>query len=123
MNLHIGILAHSAEGATLCYRTVWMEGVRRLGSHMHPEITLTGTAMAPTLELWEAGDLAALRGHFEDADFVEFHRAVLAHLALNADGWLAEAVPPFTSANQRPVPASNSAGQKYSVAPEVYLLW
>ena len=30
---HIGILAHSAEGATLCYRTMWMEGVRRLGAH------------------------------------------------------------------------------------------
>ncbi|HZC38800.1 MAG TPA: hypothetical protein VE221_09010 [Sphingomicrobium sp.] len=37
---HIGILAHSAEGATLCYRTMWMEGVRRLGAHRHPEITL-----------------------------------------------------------------------------------
>ena len=41
---HIGILAHSAEGATLCYRTMWMEGVRRLGAHRHPEITLTGVA-------------------------------------------------------------------------------
>ena len=61
---HIGILAHSAEGATLCYRTVWMEGVRRMGAHHHPEITLTGVAMAPTLALWEAGDLPALRRLF-----------------------------------------------------------
>ena len=64
MTLHIGILAHSAEGATLCYRTVWMEGVARMGAHMHPEITLTGTAMAPALELWEQRDLAALRALF-----------------------------------------------------------
>ena len=47
MTLHIGILAHSAEGATLCYRTMWLEGVRRMGPHNHPEITLTGIAHAP----------------------------------------------------------------------------
>ena len=68
MTLHIGILAHSAEGATLCYRTAWLEGVRRMGAHDHPRITLTGGPMAPTLELWEKGDLPALRALFvEDA--------------------------------------------------------
>jgi aspartate racemase len=61
---HIGILAHSAEGATLCYRTVWMEGVRRLGAHRHPQITMTGIGMADTLPAWESGDLAALRALF-----------------------------------------------------------
>ena len=61
---HIGILAHSAEGATLCYRTMWMEGVRRLGAHQHPEITLTGVAMADALDDWERGDLPALRAFF-----------------------------------------------------------
>ena len=38
---HIGILAHSAEGATLCYRTVWLEGMRAAGpaqpSRDHPD--------------------------------------------------------------------------------------
>ena len=61
---HIGILAHSAEGATLCYREAWMEGVRRLGAHRHPEITMTGVAMADALDDWERGDLAALRAFF-----------------------------------------------------------
>ena len=61
---HIGILAHSAEGATLCYRTMWLEGVRRLGPHRHPEITLTGVGMADALDDWERGDLAALRAMF-----------------------------------------------------------
>ena len=42
---HIGILAHSFEGATLCYRTTCLEGVRRLGPHLHPEVTMTGIAM------------------------------------------------------------------------------
>jgi aspartate racemase len=61
---HIGILAHSAEGATLCYRETWMEGVRRLGAHRHPEITLTGVAMADLLDAWEANDLPTLRAAF-----------------------------------------------------------
>lgn len=64
MTLHIGILAHSAEGATLCYRTAWLEGVRRMGAHNHPEITLTGVAMRALLPAWEANDLAAIRAAF-----------------------------------------------------------
>ena len=46
---HIGILAHSFEGATLCFRTACLEGVARLGPHMHPEITLTCSPMALVL--------------------------------------------------------------------------
>jgi aspartate racemase len=61
---HIGILAHSAEGATLCYRTMWLEGVRRLGAHRHPEITLTGVAMHQALGAWDRGDFETLRGIF-----------------------------------------------------------
>ena len=53
MTLHLGILAHSAEGATLCYRTVWLEGVARMGPHDHTEITLTGVAMAGLLDAWD----------------------------------------------------------------------
>ena len=61
---HIGICAHSAEGATLCYRETWMEGGRRLGPHSHPQITLTGMAMQPLLAAWESGDLPAIRAVF-----------------------------------------------------------
>ena len=64
MTLHIGILAHSAEGATLCYRTIWLEGVRRMGAHNHPEITLTGIGMHHMLEAWDRGDLETLRAMF-----------------------------------------------------------
>jgi aspartate racemase len=64
MTLHIGILAHSAEGATLCYRTTWMEGIRRMGAHNHPEITLTGTAFHHTIHAWERDDRQALRAVF-----------------------------------------------------------
>jgi aspartate racemase len=94
MTLHIGILAHSAEGATLCYRTAWLEGVRRMGAHNHPEITLTGVAMHHALPAWEANDLAALRALFmRDADKLAAAGAdffVLpdntAHIALESPG-------------------------------------
>ena len=62
---HIGILAHSFEGATLCYRTMCLEGVRRLGPHQHPEITLTGVAMHHMMHAWEQGDHAIIRRMFE----------------------------------------------------------
>ena len=65
---HIGILSHSFEGATLCYRTMCLEGVKRLGPHQHPEITLTGVAMHHMLDAWEREDNRALRAMFmEDA--------------------------------------------------------
>jgi aspartate racemase len=61
---HIGILSHSFEGATLCYRTMCLEGVKRLGPHQHPEVTLTGVAMHHMLDAWERGDNPALRDMF-----------------------------------------------------------
>jgi aspartate racemase len=40
MAKHIGIVACSAEGAALCYRTLCMEAPREMGEHRHPEITM-----------------------------------------------------------------------------------
>lgn len=40
MSLHIGIVACSAEGAALCYRTICAEAKEIMGEHMHPEITM-----------------------------------------------------------------------------------
>ena len=37
---HIGIVACSAEGAALCYRTICIEGPRLLGPHAHPEVSM-----------------------------------------------------------------------------------
>lgn len=61
---HIGILAHSFEGAGLCYRTMCLEGVRRLGPHHHPEITLTGVAMHYMMDAYESGDHRTVRDYF-----------------------------------------------------------
>lgn len=40
---HLGILAHSAEGAALCFRAFCHEGERVLGPHDHPPVTLDCT--------------------------------------------------------------------------------
>ena len=94
MTLHVGILAHSAEGATLCYRTMWLEGIRRMGEHNHPEITLTGVPMHRALDAWAAGDKARLRDIFladahklaaAGADFFVLPDNS-AHIALEAPG-------------------------------------
>ena len=58
---HLGILAHSAEGATLCFRAFCHEGFRRLGPHEHPDVTLDCIALARSMPAWEAGDHRAIR--------------------------------------------------------------
>jgi aspartate racemase len=63
---HIGILAHSFEGATLCYHETCLEGARRLGAHLHPEVTMTGIAMHFMMDAYERGDQDAVRRLFED---------------------------------------------------------
>ena len=40
MPKHIGIVACSAEGAALCYRTLCMEAPSLMGEHMHPEVSM-----------------------------------------------------------------------------------
>ena len=43
---HIGIVACSAEGASLCYRTICVEGAQLMGPHAHPEISLHSHSLA-----------------------------------------------------------------------------
>ena len=40
MASHIGIVACSAEGAALCYRTICTEGPDLMGGHNHPEVSM-----------------------------------------------------------------------------------
>lgn len=57
---HIGILAHSADGAGLCYLEMVREGARHLGAHNHPEITLSILPMGPRLDSYNSNDLIAV---------------------------------------------------------------
>lgn len=52
----IGIVAHSAEGASLCFLTACHEGGRLLGPHMHPTIVMSAVPMALSMPGWEADD-------------------------------------------------------------------
>ena len=55
--LHIGIVACSAEGAALCYRTLCAEGAQRMGPHAHPEISLHTHSLADYVACLDARDL------------------------------------------------------------------
>jgi aspartate racemase len=58
---HCGILAHSTEGAALCFLEFCAEGVRRLGSHTYPDLTLDYIAFGPMMPAWDAGDYDSIR--------------------------------------------------------------
>ncbi|XRQ15673.1 aspartate/glutamate racemase family protein [Actinomadura welshii] len=58
---HLGILAHSAEGAALCFRTFCQEGFRELGPDDHPDVTLDLIALARSMPAWDAGDHDPIR--------------------------------------------------------------
>lgn len=50
MSQHIGIVACSAEGAALCYRTICVEGAALLGRpHAHPEVSIHTPCLADTM--------------------------------------------------------------------------
>ena len=57
---HIGIVACSAEGAALCYRTICTEGAAILGAHAHPEVSLHGLPLSAYVPCLERGDVAAV---------------------------------------------------------------
>ena len=50
MPKHIGIVAVSAEGAALCYRTICAEGASVFGPHMHPEVSMHTYPLADYVE-------------------------------------------------------------------------
>jgi aspartate racemase len=52
----VGIVAHSAEGASLCFLTACREGQKHMGPHMHPEITVSVIPMGLSLPGWENDD-------------------------------------------------------------------
>ena len=60
MTQHIGIVAGSAEGAALCYRTVCLEAPAVMGEHNHPEITMNSVPLAEHMRHIRANDWEAL---------------------------------------------------------------
>jgi aspartate racemase len=56
MAQHIGIVACSAEGAALCYRTICVEGAQLLGPHAHPEVSMHTHSLAEYMKCIDRGD-------------------------------------------------------------------
>jgi aspartate racemase len=90
---HIGVLAHSADGASLCFLEMVRESARRLRAHEHPEITLSMLPMGSVLAAYDR-DLPAVRAHLgrtvarlaaAGCDFFVCPDNT-AHIALEADG-------------------------------------
>jgi aspartate racemase len=58
---HIGILAHSADGAALCFLEMIREASRLVGAHHHPEITLSIQEMGPILDHYDRREFLEVR--------------------------------------------------------------
>jgi aspartate racemase len=90
MPQHIGIVACSAEGAALCYRTICIEGAGLLGPHAHPEVSMHTHSLAEyvyhldrndwqgvgELMLASANKLAAIGANFLICPDNTIHRAL-----------------------------------------------
>lgn len=94
---HAGLVAHSPDGAALCFLEYCRAGFAHHGDHLHPDITLDYTAMGASMPAWDAGDHAAVRATLArsiarlaraGAEFF-FCSDNTAHIALETEG------PPF----------------------------
>lgn len=56
MPAHIGMVACSAEGAALCYRSIVLQAAPVLGAYAHPEITLSSLSFAGYMRAIESSD-------------------------------------------------------------------
>jgi aspartate racemase len=65
--MRFGILAHSSEGAALCFLTFCREGFREIGQHMHPDVMMDCAAMGHVMPAWEAGDHATVRAFLAES--------------------------------------------------------
>lgn len=64
---HIGIVAGTAEGAALCYRTLCREAEDVMGHNMHPEITLHSLPLRFYLDAIDRDDWAGVAGYMSQS--------------------------------------------------------
>ena len=100
MARHIGIVACSAEGAALCYRTICAEAPAEMGEECHPEITLHTHPFSAYMRRIRAGDWAGV------AELMLASTRVLAgagaDFALSPDNTIHEAYDLVTAASPLP---------------------
>ncbi len=134
MTRHIGIVACSAEGAALCYRTICIEGAALLGAHAHPEVSMHTHPLADYMARiyrgdWEgvgelmlssAGKLATIGADFLICPDNTIHQA-LPHVGTRSPlPWLHIADVVAAAAAERGFRRLGLTGTRYLVESEVY---
>lgn len=134
MTRHIGIVACSAEGAALCYRTICVEGSRFLGRHDHPEVSMHTHPLAEYMRCIDADDwdavgslmlssaekLAAIGADFLICPDNTIHRAMPYVLPRSPRPWLHIAEVVSGEAAARGFRRLGLTGTRYLVESEVY---
>lgn len=134
MPQHIGIVACSAEGAALCYRTICTEGPSLLGGHAHPEVSLHSLSLADyvacldrdnwagvgELMLASAGKLAAIGADFLICPDNTIHQALPQMEQRSPLPWLHIAEVVAADAVARGFRRLGLTGTRWLVGSEVY---
>lgn len=132
--LHIGIVACSAEGAALCYRTICAEGAQYLGCHGHPEVSMHTPSLADydkyfdvddwrsvgELMLTSANKLAAIGADFLICPDNTIHQALPFIAARSPLPWLHIAEVVADAAVARGMRRLALTGTRWLVESEVY---
>ena len=131
---HIGIVACSAEGAALCYRTVCLEGPQYCGALGHPEVSMHTHSFGAYMHCFEhddwagVGELMLVSAHKlarAGADFLicpdnTIHRALPWVLSRSPLPWLHIAEVVAQHAVARGFHRLGLTGTRYLVDSEVY---
>src|SRR6202050_5380934 len=134
MAQHIGIVACSAEGAALCYRTICLEALPVMGEHKHPQITMNSIPMAEHMAYITNGDwqgvaelllesarrVAAAGALFAICPDNTCHQAFEFMLPRSPIPWLHIAEGVAESAHQREIRRLGIWGTKYLMESPVY---
>ena len=96
----IGIVACSAEGAALCYRTVCAEGAQLLGPHRHPEVSMHSHSLADYVACLDRGDWAGVAELMLDS--ADKLAAIGAEVLICPDNTIHQAMPQVLPRSPRP---------------------
>lgn len=134
MTQHIGIVACSAEGAALCYRTICIEGAQLMGAHDHPEVSMHTHSLAEYMKciyrddwagvgelmLSSANKLAKIGADFLICPDNTIHQALPHVLPRSPLPWLHIAEVAAAEAIARGFKCVGVTGTRYLVESEVY---
>ena len=134
MSAHVGIVGCSAEGASLCYRTLCIDAAQLMGPHAHPEVSMHTFSLSqyvPCLEqadwqgvanlmLGSARKLAAAGAEFLICPDNTIHQALPRVLPQSPLPWLHIAEVVAQVAAERGFRRLGLTGTRWLVGSEVY---